>query len=441
MNELIKNKSVFFFSVFLYTLALSFIVSCGNSDFDTGEGADSVTGDDSQREIGVVDNNSFWVRVRNVGATTDEESSDPDEEEVENTVPPVEILLTEYFSHEVSAFDSACEINKDSIPSDETIECLIEGPELDMQNHGGVSIHYNVPKDMCDYFEIKPFAYWQAYPGRGPAKVFIDESSAMGATCEITDDSGARQTCPTTRQQAFQMGLRAFFNGDVQCAYDYTNNESLGEAPNCCIGDYELVRTDSSGTDTSDQEWGGKPGNCLSGPGTRLAVGADETTAYPLHEIKPVAITGINDVLNVTDATSGISDYYNFDFANFIEDENNPPAAFGAITNPNNETFSRDMVQNPSNYYQFTCIDKADEVIARINLRIREWNDKESFLQYKEAGLGGANSSGAETGITGDIQDIWDWKDIEDSTQTGLSNPPIFNAPEKLPCFVTGVCL
>src|SRR5690606_7762919 len=113
----------------------------------------------------------------------------------------------------------------------------------------GLSFTTTISSENCQHVSYTPYYYLSAPAGAGPTPVSIT----------IDKDSGV----DTQDHNGFS------FNSDPYCPFDYSYIEG---GPNCCTGKYALTKTTienlTSKTETTDEEWGGKVGNCLTGAGT-----------------------------------------------------------------------------------------------------------------------------------------------------------------------------
>ena len=301
--------------------------------------------------------------------------------------------------------------------------CVYEGREEDLHNQGA-ALHYNVPTEMCSYFLVRPYWYYQYETGDGPDTFTydIDEDGKMGRD---TNDDGTIDTTVTSNP------LAEFVNETLTCDYDYTNQDG----PNCCLGEYTAtIRTwttdlngDGTATDpgypttntTETGEWGGIPGDCLSGSAVDTQDKTDE--GLPLPSEFYVDGTGINDVYEIASPASK-SKASNLYIAN---------ADFGGTagaTEVNNALFgdSRGSTKR-SRYYGFECYDRAFELQARIRVEIQDWNQEAEFALQSagDPNSGDDPANDFEDTPFGDepINDHLDWHSFVRELGTALAYP------------------
>jgi len=253
--------------------------------------------------------------------------------------------------------------------------CVYEGREEDLHYQGG-ALHYNVPTEMCSYFVVRPYWYYQYETGNGPAAFSydIDEDGKMG---QDTNNDGTINTTETSSP------LAAFLNETLTCDYDYTGSDG----PNCCLGEYTATirtwTTDLNGDGTSGDsgypstnttetgEWGGSAGDCLSGSAVDTQEKNDE--GYPIPSEYYVDGTGINDIYTIASPSSkdkGSNLYIaNADFGGTAGAKEVDDDLFG----------DQRGATKRSRYYGFECYDRAFELQARIRVEIQDWNQEAEF--------------------------------------------------------------
>jgi hypothetical protein len=299
--------------------------------------------------------------------------------------------------------------------------CVYEGREEDLHFHGG-ALHYNVPSDMCSYFVVRPYWYYQYETANGPATFAydVDEDGAFGRD---SDNNGTINTVDTSSANALVVA------NEIACKYDYTNEDG----PNCCLGEYtSTIRTwdasldpDGDGTPnpgyvttTESGEWGGDAGSCLSGSAVDTQDKNDE--GYPIPSEYYVDGTGVNDVYTIASPVSKTkaSNLYiaNADFS-----------GAGSTTEVDNDLFGdlRGSTKR-SRYYGFECYDRAFELQARIRVEIQDWNQEAEFaLQSAGDPDSGDDPSDVEDTPFGEepINDHWDWHTFVDQLGVDTAYP------------------
>jgi hypothetical protein len=310
--------------------------------------------------------------------------------------------------------------------------CVYEGREKDLHFHGG-ALHYNVPTEMCSYFVVRPYWYYQFETANGPSQVYysIDKNGNYGID---SNNDGTVETANAVSQASFSGAsstLASIVSGSLTCAYDYTNQDG----PNCCLGEYSAsVRTwdssidvDGDGTaeggygdpELESSKWGGNAGDCLSGS----AVDTQEKTddGFPIPDHYYVDGTGINDVYTIASPASKdkSSNLYiaNADFGGTSGAKEVDDDLFGDARG----TTKR------SRYYGFECYDPAFELQARIRVEIQDWNEDAEFA-LQSAGNPDSNddpTTDFESTPFGDepYNDHLDWHTFVDQLGTALAYP------------------
>ncbi len=334
----------------------------------------------------------FLVLVIFVGVSCKKKETSPDVPaptnpplgEVDNSagfyLRHIETGKANFYTHKgLSTFSERC-----VAAEGEDIACYTEGNELDL-HYQGISLQYNVPSNLCAYFTLMPYYYYQKAAGAGPTVVRKDTDST-GAVGTDNDNDGLIDGAVAT------------------CQFDY----SASSKPNCCSGDYTEVSRSWDATATvpgyqttsvSEGSWGGKASNCLYGP----AMDTQELTedGFPTPTIYFTEGQGINDKYVIASPLSKKRGSSIF-LANFFQLAEHAGAKPAAVAFP---------------YYQLTCLDRAYEVKARISLMIREWNTVSDF-NLRESVVTGHDRVGAETSTIGDFNDFDDWLDIDSPTGT-----------------------
>lgn len=295
-------------------------------------------------------------------------------------------------------FTTDCRILSSATGNDRDIFCIAEIEELDLF-FSEMTLQFHVPPSMCSYARFIPYHFWAYEAGTGPAST-SHEVLASGAVNDVLNT----------------------LNGVPQC--DYKHTDSL----NCCTGDFTKTVTTYAADGTFTQEsteesWGGVPSSCLSGPALSTEwsryIGTD---GYPMARLEYVVGTGVNSTFKILAAIStsfaGVQMKNNVWAANFYNPTDHPaatgsgyvPAGYDgdrpvALRIP--DTVSGTDVYMPEDSYVLSCLDRADEVLARIRLMIRDWNQNPI-----ESG-GDPDTTGTDPGFPDDsVNDRLDWLDI-----------------------------
>jgi hypothetical protein len=208
-----------------------------------------------------------------------------------------------------------------------------------------------------------------------------------------------------------------------QCAFDY----STLEGPNCCTGKYTLTITsiDASGvpsTDISTAEWGGTPSECLDGPAT--TIDPKDGNGFPVYLYRFVEGIGTNNVFEVpkmldNELTDPRKVGWNISAANYFTGPTPSPFLYPPHVFSAEGKAKLPSARRPARYYEVQCLDRAEEMRARIRVQLREWNDY-TALQNRTAP--GEDASGNENYYYEQYQtnypynDYWDWADMTTNT-------------------------
>lgn len=285
---------------------------------------------------------------------------------------------TNYFIHKSGDFDAACVVaSNETVYANKDINCIVEVEELEGAFHG-ISMVMNAPPNMCKYVLYYPYIYFGRDYGSGPTAVtavFDADGDFVSAGSSITGPG--------------------YFNADgtAICNYDYTPTQG----PDCCIGSYTLTKTTPTATTIESKEWTGKPGNCAVTPAEEVK--RDDLDNFPIP-IYYFSLDGFNKEFATKKRSFIDYDDSSLYYANYYT--GTAPAAFKLTTSPVNEPTGHP-------YYQWLCLDDAEEIIARIRVQIREWNDIDEFLLE---GAGNPDTTGTETDWGTNINDFKDWLDI-----------------------------
>jgi hypothetical protein len=230
----------------------------------------------------------------------------------------------------------------------------------------------------CDFVLYEPYIYESWPSGPGPKEV----SYTVHPDGTFSDEVNSA-------------------NGIPVCGNDHSC--LVGGGPNCCTGTYTLTVTsaETGESTTCEGAWGGDTyADCYDGAGWLL-----KGLNVPEHAFPPDPIYYVDQKDQVIPIEEqGFSARYNYhdvailptnvQLANFWDPADGPL--------PDSLT---DWPARPD--YTFTCLDDAQEVLARIRLQIREWNEE---VQFDTNGT--PDTMGEELKFPSPVNDILDWKDI-----------------------------
>ena len=304
-----------------------------------------------------------------------------------------------------SDWTTECQIDQEEVLTEAADRnCVVEVEEKDLF-FGGSQLQYNVPSDMCAYFVVRPYWYYSYEAGDGPGNFYyyVDQNGDSGIDTGPAD--GTIDTANVTSHPKVTLS-----SGSPTCMYDYSSSDG----PNCCSGEYEMkILTWNSDTSAyepslSTGDWGGSPGNCISGSAVDTQDKTDD--GLPMPDVKLIEGTGVNDVYTIAapQSKSRLSNLYaaNADFGGGSGATEIDSAMFG------------------SRFYSFECYDRGFEMQARIRVEIQEWNRAADY-ELSSAGspdYGDDPDTEEAPPFEGEpINDFWDWhtfyrEDGNDST-------------------------
>ena len=263
------------------------------------------------------------------------------------------------------------------------ITCTLDMDELDLWVLG-LKYDVVVPEGMCDFLYYRSYMYANWKVGPGPSEVSYTKHADGTYSDEVNSE-----------------------NGRAVCDFDYTDRYSAAfDAPNCCQGGYSLTITsaESGESSTSSHQWGGDSSGCYYGAAFLDKEAVFTSDGFPTGKFLYVNREGLNKTIEY----EGLSDKYasNVALANHWDpsEHDGMPAALRA--------------DRASPYYEFLCLDDADEILGHIRLVVREWNEEVEFDKD-----GNPDSEGTETGWGTPLNDITDWADLTPGDDTFPSLP------------------
>jgi hypothetical protein len=259
----------------------------------------------------------------------------------------------------------ACRINATDIikssPNFDSLDigCYVEAEELDLY-YTKLKMSASVGGGVCEYVSFTPFSFWQYVPAETAALTV--QYSSGGCTNPI-----GQTTAPTAASA---------------CIGNFTNDDG----PNCDPGSFTVeTYTDGDDGDTDCDavpasvttiQCGGKETNCLAGPITSVIKTSDLLEAGIRGEVvtsatgakKTWTIDSPADFLDVTNSRNSNN------FANNTCDRSraqaNTLAAGGVATLSTASPFGG----GESMFYEFKCMDAAQDIKARIRVVVRDWD-------------------------------------------------------------------
>jgi hypothetical protein len=330
----------------------------------------------------------------------------------------------EYYQHRVTGYDQDCKVSSLTSAGNVDIKCVFDIPEEDLHFHGA-NMQYNVPSDMCSYFTVSPYMFENYFNQASQGAIALATSVTVyigpdGAP--YLDDAGADDGVGLTSDFSTLAIDSLMADGTPKCSYDYSSPSNSN--PNCCEGDYRLTvhkwnkdKLDSAGLPdpgyenpvTSDRSWGGRLSSCYAGPafdvpGVQLTSGG-----WPKTDIYYVEGTGVNKSLEPpTPLSKGTGTVYLANHFELIDDLTSlPEAATHSLANL--PVALRSPYVNRRDAYEFRCLDRAQETLARIRVYVKEWNQYSEFLAK-----GDPYTGGSEPGFgNDDINDFNEWYTLD----------------------------
>ncbi|HHO49488.1 MAG TPA: hypothetical protein ENK18_01130 [Deltaproteobacteria bacterium] len=269
--------------------------------------------------------------------------------------------------------DDPCSVKPDGTPEGYVdLDCIIDVPELDLYALG-MSWDWFIPAGACEFAIYSHYMYETWEWGFGENNVLV----------EIVDGNIVNEVNA--------------INGVPYCAYNYS---PIG--PDCCTGAYTYTRIIDGVTTVSQQLWGGTDnlGACHGGAAYHDSEAVFGPGGFPIDKIvylqrsawsKHFEFDGLNE------------DYFtNVPLANHYSpaDHGGGPPAGLQRTRQNGLGFAQST-------YDFECHDHAQEIRAKIRLRIREFNTEAAYFNDGDPDVEGFEP------VTGDpLNDRLDWKDL-----------------------------
>lgn len=263
-----------------------------------------------------------------------------------------------YYFHEQSSLTSPCVVSSTETDlAKKDIYCILDMQEMDLY-FNGLTFNFNAPNSMCSYTQLRSYAFYQFNAGTGNVDIISEvDTAADGSTSQ-------------------PVGSAPVANGVPVCPYDYTAKGG----PNCCEGSWTLTETTASPATVTvtTGAYSGLRSNCLAGAAMDVS-GALDKDGFPTAVDFRTLDTGQNFIYTIE---APIAKGYgsNLYIANYFL-----PTSFGdsGTTFPpsTSSDFPIPMYTNHQ-YYEYGCLDAADDYNARVRLLIRSWDTVANFTAY-----------------------------------------------------------
>lgn len=366
--------------LFFLLFAIPLVSACSNDEpvsFDSANETDEEDTDDTDDVDETEDSD-------NDVDSSDNDIDEGDDPETGTAVDPLfmEISLgtptgtTANIHEDGEDWGSGCRISVDDDPTD--IRCIVEGIELGLYSFNGTfKLNYNIPEGLCKFTRVTPYAFYQRLAGTGPTSFTVTTtddvpvlSAVVNANADITVQLDA--------------------DGTPICTTNYVN---LDTPVNCCEGEYTVTArvidtaAPSDTTTVQYSEWGGGIANCLVGPA--MASQELSTSGYPRPTLINMEGIGLNRDYEI-DPPISQEHSTNLYIANYFDISASFDADGEFIWATAPTAIEGEEVRGYP-FYQFDCLDEADDFIHRIRVLIRSWS---SEAQY-EIGETGSYSAGS----------------------------------------------
>lgn len=332
-----------------------------------------------------------------------------------------------FLTHKVgdSRSNRACRINTADILNGNSaaldIGCNLEAEELELF-YTKLKMTASVGGGSCEYIGFKPYSFWQYSP------IKTSKAISYAAGCTGGGSAGAVTAIPTAADD---------------CDGNYVNEGG----PNCDTGSIAVTTySASTGTTcdtvtTSTIVCGGVKTACLAGPVTTVMSPAELESGYRAQTVA---------------SSSGATKSWDLKSSVEYLDITNIRNANGVVNNACTDTRAQANLWanqasvlptvspfgGESPFYEFTCLDAAKDIKARIRLSVREWNRTFRINDIYDLMAAAANPNlipKKMDDITSPMfgtsyNNVMDWDD--DYSGLGAADYPVCADPE----LATGVC-
>lgn len=289
-------------------------------------------------------------------------------------------------------FSSECRTSPSYIGTDRDITCVAEIEELDLY-FSEMRADLNVPGEMCTYLVHKPYFFYVNEPGKGPTQLSVTFNSSG----EIV------QSSPGVNPET----------GAPECQFDYSSQGGM----NCCVGDYSLktirqnTAPDPDTVTVVNGQWGGSAAFCLDGVATSQD-NSRNAEGFPIAQVEYLGGASLSksyDIGSAIQSRHGLNSHRSNVYAgNFYKPSQHTGGKPKAMQFPANLPLDKGVM--PQDTYEWLCMDRSQQLQARIRLFIREWNH-------------GPIAQGGNPDVTGSspdfpdspINNYQDWLDFGDS--------------------------
>ena len=280
-------------------------------------------------------------------------------------------------------FDEPCKINLGEI-----VDCYVDAEEMTFFAQD-FALHYHVPSTMCSYLTTTPFYFInrETKLQTTALNVFLDRNGSIGVDSDTNGTINTTLGCYSSEGQA------------TCCVGTYVENRYIWNAQS---GAYDTP-TSTKVTRTMEQ--------CLGGPAMKSqplnSFGRPSTTFQWVNGKGISAEYKFESPSKHSVDNAWITNYFNT-----ADNAGSLPVAFYNDIDPTAGTFN---VGHP--YYTFSCMDSADEVLAMVNIQLREWNTKAAYDARKTTPTN-HDEGGFESTPFGSFpkNDFDDWLDIVNSS-------------------------
>ena len=256
------------------------------------------------------------------------------------------------------------------------LTCYIEVKELDLY---ASSFEFSLEGSGCDYVAWNHFMYEAWEVGIGETEVYY-EIDVDGSILNEQNSYEGRAYCPYNYY---------FWNVD---------------APNCCVGEYNLTIYDHRTDETESYKglsWDGRPSQCYSGAAFIDPDAIFSDDGWPMAHI--VLTNGEYYTTNFAWDPLSTNFFTNVNLANHFvaaDHDDKMPAGHAG--------------QYAQTTYAAQCLDHAEEELARIDVIVREWNEEAEFLLEE---TGDPETEGTEPVSGSPLNDRNDWADATPGSQ------------------------